>query len=243
MKLKDKINGLENFKAIREYLPEDRIKNCHPITHVRTLYERGELSGDVLDLGCGEGNSIDQFAQHAPQLSWHGVDIEGSPEALRRQRGDGNFNLFDGINLPYQDQQFCAVYCNQVLEHVRYPDRLVAEARRVIRPRGYFIGSVSYLEPFHSYSIFNFTPYGIRQVFEEAGFRLLEMRAGVDASHLINRQLLNRSGALRFIWSRNYVHGYTSLLSRLFSLDAREQNFLNLMFAGHITFLARTPPD
>lgn len=241
MGLQQKIAGLENFKAIQDYIPSDNSSRQNPLAYVRDLYGREQLLGKVLDLGCGEGNSIDLFHEHTPQLEWHGVDIEGSPEANRRQREDGRFKSFDGINLPYADNTFSTIYCNQVLEHVRHPDQLMPEALRVLTPSGYFIGAVSYLEPFHSYSVFNFTPYGVKQVFEDAGFRLLEMRHGVDASHLINRQLLNRSARLQFLWRRSYLYAYVRLISLLFRLDTKSQNFLKLMFAGHIVFLAQKP--
>ncbi|TXK95172.1 hypothetical protein BMR11_12120 [Methylococcaceae bacterium CS5] len=104
-----------------------------------------------------------------------------------------------------------------------------------------FVASVSYLEPYHSYSIFNFTPYGVVRVFGDAGFELEEIRPGVDASVLINRQLLNRSRILRPLWQRNIFYGITGLIGRVFSLEHRERNFLKIQFSGHLIFLARAP--
>lgn len=40
------------------------------------------------------------------------------------------------------------------------PESLLADVTRVLRPGGAFVGSVSCLEPYHSFSYWNFTPYG-----------------------------------------------------------------------------------
>jgi ubiquinone/menaquinone biosynthesis C-methylase UbiE len=37
---------------------------------------------------------------------------------------------FDGVNLPFGDDDFDLVYCKQVLEHVRHPEPLLAEVGR-----------------------------------------------------------------------------------------------------------------
>src|SRR5439155_26367942 len=44
--------------------------------------------------------------------------------------------------LPVQGEGFDVVVAGELLEHVRFPDRLVAEVRRVLRPGGTFLGSV-----------------------------------------------------------------------------------------------------
>ncbi|MDP5053407.1 MAG: class I SAM-dependent methyltransferase, partial [Congregibacter sp.] len=113
------------------------------------------------------------------------------------------------MNLPYSDGYFDVIYYNQVLEHVRRPDELIAEVVRVLKPGGTFLGSVSYLEPFHSYSIFNRTSFGVLQkVLNDVGLTDVRLKAGVDASQLINRQLLNRTPWLQFIWRRSFYYGW-----------------------------------
>jgi SAM-dependent methyltransferase len=150
---------------------------------------------------------------------------------------------FNGVDLPYPSNYFDLIFCRQVLEHVRHPDKLIADVFRVLKPGGLFMSSVSYLEPYHSYSIFNFTPYGIVRVFVDAGFKLVEIRPGIDASVLINRQLFNRSKLLSPIWKINFLYKTMSLIGRIFNLEHRECNFLKIQFSGHIVFLARNPVE
>ena len=240
-KLAKKIRRMENFKALGDYLPDDHSGRQTLDSYIREAASQFPDSFTILDLGCGEGDSIDLFKNAAPTAIWHGVDIEDSPEVRMRTRANQSIETFDGVNLPFPDANFDLIFCNQVLEHVRYPDRLVAEAFRVLKPAGVFAGSVSYLEPFHSYSIFNFTPYGIISVFSDAGFEVREIRAGADASVLINRQLFYRSTIARFAWNHNYLHFVCDLIGGVFRLGHRERNFLKVQFAGHLFFLASRP--
>src|SRR5436305_6499490 len=141
--------------------------------------------GSVLDLGCGTGDSVEQFRNVDPSVRWVGVDVERSPEVAARRRTDASFVTFDGLNLPFEDASFDAVYCKQVLEHVRAPAPLLAEVARVLRPGGLFAGSTSQLEPFHSYSTWNYTPYGLSLLLRDAGLPAVEMRPGIDSLALI----------------------------------------------------------
>jgi SAM-dependent methyltransferase len=239
--LKKKIQSQEIYTSICEYLPEDHSRAQSLSYYLDKSFCRLPDLAKVLDLGCGEGNSIDLFRALDKEVVWHGVDIENSPEVKRRIRENDLFSSFNGVDLPYSDNFFDLIYCHQVLEHVRHPDALISEAFRVLKPGGKFIGSVSYLEPYHSYSIFNFTPYGIVQVFGDAGFEVKEIRPAVDASMLINRQLLCRSKILRPIWRLNCLYAIIGLISSIFGLGHRERNFLKVQFSGHLVFLGKHP--
>lgn len=237
-KLSEKLRKLENFRVIQACLPADNARRQTPESYLRSSTSPLFSANRVLDLGCGEGSSFDFFCHAKPGIEWHGVDIEDSPEVRSRTRDHGLMKTFDGIHLPYPDAHFDLIYCNQVLEHVRHPDRLIPEALRVLKPGGRFVGAVSYLEPYHSYSVFNFTPYGVLTVFSDAGFCVKELRPGSDASLLILRQLCNRSRKLKWLWNHNYLHGICELMGKLFDLDHQERNFLKIQFSGHLFFVA-----
>jgi SAM-dependent methyltransferase len=199
-------------------------------------------SHDVLDLGCGTGDSVDQFRSVNPSIRWVGVDVEASPEVARRTRTDAEFQTFDGVTLPAEDSTFGAVFCKQVLEHVSKPGPLIREVARVLRAGGLFAGSTSQLEPYHSLSVGNPTPYGLSLLIEEAGLELLEVRPGIDGLALVIHRVLGMRGFTRRWWSRESpLNRAIDAYGRLQRVDAARANAAKLVVCGQFAFLARKP--
>lgn len=193
----------------------------------------------VLDLGCGAGDSIDLFRELDPQVRWTGADIEQSPEVAERTRTDADFVTFDGRRLPFGDASFDLVYCKQVLEHVRYPQPLLAEVARVLTPTGALVGSTSHLEAFHSRSVWNYTPYGLMLLLDEAGLDLVEVRPVIDAFTLVAWRALGTPRYFHRWWARESPpYRAISLLAHATRWDHRTVNTAKLTLSGQFTFLA-----
>lgn len=129
----------------------------------RTLFAalepRADAGGDLLDLGCGPRDQAPIAA--AAGFRYVGVD-------LFDQRADVRA---DAHALPFADDAFDVVFSYAVLEHLHNPYAALGEIRRVLRPDGSFVGTVSQGEPFHA-SFFHWTPWGIEAAASWAGFRL-----------------------------------------------------------------------
>lgn len=84
--------------------------------------------GRVLDLGCGVGHSFELLAPRETV----GVDMDATALA-----GQGRETVVADMRaLPFPDGSFASVVSVQSLEHVPDPERVVAEARRVLQPGG-----------------------------------------------------------------------------------------------------------
>lgn len=93
------------------------------------------LSVHLLDVGTGPGLA----AQAAALRGCTVVGIDVSPQMLDLARvavPDAEFHEASAESLPFADASFDAVVGNFVVLHLGYPDRLAAEARRVLRPGG-----------------------------------------------------------------------------------------------------------
>jgi SAM-dependent methyltransferase len=197
----------------------------------------------VLDLGCGTGDSHDLMIAADPGVDWVGLDIADSPEVQLRSRRDLPFVTFDGVRIPFAAGSFDVIYAHQVFEHVRYPEQLLQEAARVLCDDGVFVGSTSQLEPFHSRSRCNFTPFGFRDMLEAAGLREVEIRPGVDGLTLTLRRVFSFVRLARpfdfFIERESPLNMAIELSARLCGLEARTRALLKLVFAGQFVFIAR----
>ena len=176
------------WEVIQDCIPNDHARQVGAEYYIERLVEPRPKPQKILDLGCGAGKSVKWFRRKDPNVEWHGLDIESSPESKARTRTDVPFHTFDGINIPFDDGTFDIVFSCQVFEHVRQPEALLRNVARVLKPGGAFIGSVSYLEPYHSFSFWNYTPYGWHTLLEAAGLEPVEYRPGIDSLSLIERK-------------------------------------------------------
>lgn len=212
--------------------------------HLRDLAAAGRTEPlRVLDLGCGDGRSVAVFDAAPVPVDYLGVDIESSPEVDGRVRRDPRLLTYDGVNLPFPEGRFDLVHTQQVLEHVRHPDALMAEVRRVLAPGGLLLGSVSFLEPYHSYSVFNWSPWGIVTVLRDAGLAPLWLRPGVDGATLALRSVFfsRRKVFNRWFGRPSPLNRLHDRLGRRRGADVRRLNAMKLTTAGHIVFAARRP--
>jgi SAM-dependent methyltransferase len=103
---------------------------------------RDELSGRVLDLGCGAGRLTAHLLQIADET--HGFDIAPAMiAACRRRFTDGTYTVGDMRDLSvYDDTPFDAVIAAyNVLDAVdpASRERTLEEVHRVLHPRGLFV--------------------------------------------------------------------------------------------------------
>jgi len=238
-----RLPGRELDELLGPALPSDHAGQALADRYIeREVGRTGGRPWRVLDLGCGSGSSVDFFRARDPDVHWAGLDVPDSPEA--RTRTDAPFQTFDGVSIPFKEGSFDLVYCKQVLEHVRHPKPLLAEVQRVLTTGGYFAGSTSQLEPFHSLSMWNYTPVGFSELVQEAGLTLLEVRPGIDGLALIARRLVARGKRTDRLWARWW--GGESPLNRLIDaygraarLNVRAVNATKLVFSGQFAFLAQ----
>ena len=238
-KLQNLIHQNKIFRLFEPFIPGDHHQTCTAEDHARRLLAQDSAPVRVLDLGCGAGGTMELFRGINPQCMWQGAEVEDSPELRAAGAHSSAITFFDGVNLPWDDDSFDLVYTNQVFEHVRRPEALLADVFRVLKPGGAFAGSVSYLEPYHSLSLFNYTPYGLITVLRDAGFHVAELRPGCDCWSVILRQMVGGSPWLsRLLRLVSPITAAVSAVGFICGLDSKTRNFLKIQFAGHLCFLA-----
>ena len=145
------------FQAMRLHLIEDlgisdgiatnraslELARKIPSSVVRSLADAGiTVRGkDVLDLGAGLGGMSEELVVCGARVTALEPGAAWASFTKRRvARHFGQFRLIDafGESIPLPTDSVDLIVSLQVLEHVKEPDKVLAEAWRVLRPGGYF---------------------------------------------------------------------------------------------------------
>jgi len=122
------------------------------------------VTGDVLDVGCGDKpyRSVFVNAKSYIGIDWLNRDnVTCSNNAARRKALDVSCNA---EALPFCNGCFDAVLATQLIEHLAQPNLFFAEASRLLRPAGCLIITFPLIGPLHEepYDYFRYTEHGIK---------------------------------------------------------------------------------
>jgi SAM-dependent methyltransferase len=99
------------------------------------------LTGRVLDVGGKKVRKRGRFRPEiAPAESWLYLNVDPGSEPDILASAD---------EIPVGDSHFDSILMSEVLEHLRGPEAVLAEARRVLQPGGRLVATIPFLFPVH----------------------------------------------------------------------------------------------
>jgi len=114
----------------------------------------------VLDAGCGS----QRYRAYCKHLKYYAqdfgnfkIDEKDSLTARRDSYVYGTLDYTGNIwEIDEDDSHFDAILCSEVLEHIPYPNRAIAEFSRLLRPGGRLIltvpaNSLRHMDPYYFY--------------------------------------------------------------------------------------------
>lgn len=94
----------------------------------------------ILDIGCGEGHITAEIQKNFLDAEISGLDYSISAINYAVEKFSRiDFCVADAHNLPYCDNYFDVVVCNNLWEHVPDPLLLLKGIRRILKDKGYLI--------------------------------------------------------------------------------------------------------
>jgi ubiquinone/menaquinone biosynthesis C-methylase UbiE len=95
----------------------------------------GKRDARVVDVGCGEGITLEKAGRLFPEKCFIGID--GLKENLLICR---NHHLKvaagDVYQLPFEDDVFDCIFFLEVIEHLTEPEKALTEMHRILKPQG-----------------------------------------------------------------------------------------------------------
>lgn len=126
------------FASIRDNIFQ-RYWHRRRFTEIKRLVT--PVAGMILDIGSNDGTFTNFIYQNTHPKRIVGIDVlKSSVDWANKKWGENKkiqFRVVDAHNLPFKAQEFDAVFSLEMLEHVYDPQKVLREARRVLKKGGY----------------------------------------------------------------------------------------------------------
>ena len=219
-------NTQRDYVAVT-YNEKDRPFTQYPDKLARYLSSRYKLpkGSKLLDLGCGRGEFLRGFIRCG--LNGYGVDQSAIAKSICSEAEILQSDL-ENEPLPYNDNYFDVIYSKSVLEHFYYPEKLVMEIYRVLKPGGLVITMVPDWEAV--YKTF-YEDYSHRTPFTVTSLRDIFLIHGYDDVKV------EKFRQLPFLWPLPWLKLFCSLVAFITPRSLRPYSKL-IRFSQEIMLLS-----
>lgn len=149
-----------------------------------------DLGPNVLEIGPGPGLTTDLLRSRVPRLT--ALEIDGKLAGALRSRLEGSSVQVvegDATEMPFPESEFSGAVSFTMLHHVpsqELQNKLLAEAFRVLKPGGFFVGTDSlqswFMKLIHiGDTLVPINPESFGARLEAAGFEVLEVEKNSEA--------------------------------------------------------------
>lgn len=136
---------LPDEEIIRRYAAREAVGVWPLEFYQKVIGLAGDLHGcRVLEVGCGRGGLLKAIGDRL-ECDLHGVDfVNAYAEEASKRTGPTVTITVANVQerLPYPGSHFDVVFAMEVLEHLKFPERCLAEVRRVLKDGGKAILSI-----------------------------------------------------------------------------------------------------
>jgi len=168
------------FRYFQEKVP---YKTSRTVTIILQYKER---SARILDIGSGSGQVLSRIRETFPDIWGLEVSRQHVCEANRRLECGSRPRVMVGSaeEMPFKAGSFDAVVSNTMIEHIERPEKMLAEARRVLRDDGIlFLTTANKYWPIEPHYFLPFLSY-LPSWIANAYVRLFRVAERYDDIHL-----------------------------------------------------------
>ena len=191
---------------------------------------RESMQGVVLEIGAGKDGRRGDFTPPIEQASkWVTLDRYHANPHIRA----------DIQQLPFGSKSYDTVVCLEVLEYVESPAHALAEMKRLLKPQGKLVIATPFLHRMDSEKdLWRFTEQGLRNLLEEAGFRVINFKAQggalAVAVNILKYALRVQPAGWQRRWLLRLGRPLLNWLEKLDSKSSAEQPVLQTFSTGYL---------
>jgi len=140
------------------------------LNHFTDLGEK-YIKGRLVDIGCG----TKPYSKLLEDLVTDHVGVDHTDTIHDKS----NIDIFaTAYDIPVENESFDSAICTCVLEHLEEPEQAIRECYRILKPGGYAIYHTPFIWHLHEEprDFYRFSQYGLKYLFEKAGFEVVEIR-------------------------------------------------------------------
>ena len=205
---------------------------------IKEINKRGlNLSSmKVLELGAGKGGYSQIFKKYSNEF----VMSDFKDSFVLNKDSNLNFKKVD-INkkFPFNDNEFDFIFSCSLIEHIKLPENMLVESRRVLKPKGFlYLSFPPFYSPFGGHNVKPFHFLGERIAIKITNFLKnknyvnYETFWGDFGLHRrtikgVKKLLLNYGFEIKYIWTRFSL------------LNTTKIPFLNEFLTWHVCFLCK----
>lgn len=145
--MKNKIKFDEHEKQILNQVPPDYYQKGINQNKLQNMWHKGKLRivlsliendpQSILDVGSASGWFLNELHKKYPKAKCYGVDkYKKAVDYGNKKYKKLNLKYADAHSLPYKAKSFDLVVCAEVLEHVKDPEKVLKEIKRVLKKDG-----------------------------------------------------------------------------------------------------------
>ena len=125
---------------------------------------------DILDIGCGDGQFIDEISKVLPDSRFYGIDI--SPFRVNRILSHVQMHGIENViaclanaeRIPFSREIFDLVIMRESLEHLNNPESAFSEASRVLKRGGHLLITTPVLHAYRFWKIASILPAFVKRL-------------------------------------------------------------------------------
>jgi ubiquinone/menaquinone biosynthesis C-methylase UbiE len=201
---------------------------------------------NILDVGCGTGETLSFLRDIFPKSSLYGVDCSPKAVAFSKARLHKKIFKASALKLPFSSNSFDAILFLDVLEHISEHEKALREAKRVLKPHGIVIitsPAIKLIWSEHDSKQGHKRRYSKADVFDLANtsgmkIKYLNYFNFVFSPPIMAIRLLSRFKMFRFLVRYNYGLNYdvarlsiaNTLLTKLISTEVKLANKISYPF-------------